>query len=331
MIGCTSFTLTSKNQKHFLSRTMDFGMEMAQQVEFVPKNKATIINYTGEQKTTKYSYLGIGQRQQDHVILFDGINDQGLMGATLYFPRFATYNKKSDNEKDNPAPYHVISYILGEYSSLAEVEAAFKNKINILNQISPTIKKVPPLHFIFSDETGRSLIIEPQQDGLHIIDNSVGVMTNSPDYRWLETNLRNYLSVIPQQHEPVEFLGKKLDPFSQGSGTFGLPGDYTPVARFVRAAFLKHYTWQPKDEIEAITLSHHILEAESIPKGAVVTPDGGIDYTCYAAYMCAESHSFYYSTYNNQRIHRVQLDKLKDSTDYQTFKIDNSEDIKDVN
>ena len=83
------------------------------------------------------------------------------------------------------------------------------------------------------------------KDGVHVYDDTVGVMTNSPDYPWHENNLNNYLTVTPKQHEPVNWLGKELHPMSQGSGNFGLPGDFTPVARFVRAAYLKTSCLKP--------------------------------------------------------------------------------------
>ena len=45
------------------------------------------------------------------------------------------------------------------------------------------------------------------KDGVHVYDDTVGIMTNSPDYPWHENNLNNYLTVTPNQHEPVNWLG----------------------------------------------------------------------------------------------------------------------------
>ena len=41
------------------------------------------------------------------------------------------------------------------------------------------------------------MVIEKTADGLHILDNPVGVLTNSPDFPWHLTNLRNYLNLSP--------------------------------------------------------------------------------------------------------------------------------------
>ncbi|MDF7638102.1 choloylglycine hydrolase family protein [Lactobacillus sp. ESL0791] len=331
MIGCSSFTMETKDKKHFLSRTMDFMMEMAEQVVFTPKNKTFAVSYNDAQEiTSKHAFIGLGviQDTDNAPVTFDGVNDAGVMGATLYFPRYASYHEKAEAGTVAVSPDKIISVILAQAESLAEIEELFTKQITIVNEASPSLKVVSPLHFIFSDASGASVIVEPQEDGVHIIKNSVGVMTNSPDYHWHETNLRNYLCVTPKQHDDVEFLGKTLTPFSQGSGTFGLPGDYTPVSRFVRTAFMKNNVEQAKDEIAGVSLAHHILESVSIPRGIVVTPDKTFDYTCYQAYMCAESRSYYYSTYGNQRIRCVRLTpELEKETDYREFKVNPQEDI----
>ena len=333
MIGCSSFTLETEDNKHFLSRTMDFMIEMAEQVVFVPKNKNFTTSYsTDNEIKSKYAFLGMGEVGNNSPILFDGVNEHGLTGATLYFPGFAVYHDAQKKGKINVSPDKVIPVILALANNLDEVARLFENELQIVNDPNSTLNKVPPLHFIFSDTSGKSLIIEPKQDGVDIIDNSIGVMTNSPDYNWHETNLRNYLSVSPQQHQPIEFLSKTLRPFSQGSGTFGLPGDFTPPSRFVRTAFLKNNVFKPRNEIEAVSLAHHILESVSIPQGIVITENQHSDYTCYSAYICSESQSYYFSTYGNQRINKITLtDELKNSDDYQQFKVNNKEDICTLN
>lgn len=331
MIGCSSFTLETKDHKHLLSRTMDFMMEMAEQVVFVPKNKTFAVSYDDKEEiTSKHAFIGMGSIQEvdNAPVTCDGVNDAGVTAGVLYFPGYASYKEKATDNTWAVSPDKVISAVLSQAASLAEVKELFDEKISIVNEVSVTLKVVPPLHFIFSDTSGKSLIVEPEEDGVHVIEDSIGVMTNSPDYHWHETNLRNYLSVQPKQHEDIEFLGKTLKPFSQGSGTFGLPGDFTPVSRFVRTAFMKNNVEQPADELSAVTLSHHILESVSIPRGIVVTTDDTFDYTCYTAYMCAESRSYYYATYGNQRIRCVRLTpELEKETDYREFKVQPKEDI----
>ncbi|WP_312682509.1 choloylglycine hydrolase family protein [Lactococcus taiwanensis] len=332
MIGCSSFTLETEDKKHLLSRTMDFQIEMAEQVVFIPRDKTFKTSYRSQTTiTSEYCCLGMGELSESGPILFDGINEMGVTAATLYFPRFAEYSKEA-LDKQAIAPDKVVPTVLTRAQNLQEVRQLFEQEITIVDESNPTLNVTPPLHYIFSDKSGQSLIIEPRAGGIVIIEDSMGVMTNSPDYHWHETNLRNYLSFTPHQRESVNFLGGRLDPFGQGSGTFGLPGDFTPPSRFVRTAFLKNYTTVAANEIEGVTLSHHILASISLPKGIVITASNSIDYTCYTASMCSESGSYYYSTYNNQRIRKISLTPaLKNELDYKEFPVNNEEDILSLN
>ena len=50
-----------------------------------------------------------------------------------------------------------------------------------------------PVHFAFHDTTGKGIVLEyTKKDGMTFYDNTVGAMTNSPDYGWHMENLRNY-------------------------------------------------------------------------------------------------------------------------------------------
>ena len=61
--------------------------------------------------------------------------------------------------------------------------------------------------------------------GLQLMDNDIGVLSNSPDFTWHMTNLRNYMNVSPRQNPEEAWNNVTLTPSGQGAGTFGLPGD----------------------------------------------------------------------------------------------------------
>ncbi|MGL4450399.1 MAG: linear amide C-N hydrolase, partial [Sarcina sp.] len=145
-----------------------------------------------------------------------------------------------------------------------------------------------------------------------------GVMTNSPEISWHFTNLRQYIGATPIQSKEVKWEGLDLSAFGQGSGTFGIPGDYTPPSRFVRAAYLKHVALKPRDEIEAITTLFHILSNCEVPKGAVLKDGKDIDYTLYTSVMCSESCTYYYKTYENSQV--VGIEMLKEDLDRKDIK-----------
>lgn len=331
MIGCSSLTLTAKDGTQLLSRTMDFFMQMAQNVIYTPAGYEMKSCYQEPTFTSKFATLGMGMNDANGTILFDGVNEAGLTAAALYFPRYAVYHPQAKKGTLPVTPDKLVQYLLSQYSSTAEVQEKLDQEITLVDQPNPTLKLTSPLHYILTDQTGACLIIEPTKDGLQFYIETIGVMTNSPDYPWMETNLRNYLAVNPQQYPAADWLSKKLYPFSQGSGTFGLPGDYTPPARFVRVAYLKQFALQPENEISAVTTAANILKSVSIPIGAVAQKPN-FDYTCYTAFMSASSCSYYFTTDTNQRLQKISLKPaLLAEKQIKSFAVACQADIKELN
>ena len=117
MIGCSSFTMETKDKKHFLSRTMDFMMEMAEQVVFVPKQKTFAVSYEARQEiTSKHAFIGMGSLD-DGPITCDGVNDAGVTGAVLYFPGYASYQEQAAPGTWAVSPDKIISVILAQAAS----------------------------------------------------------------------------------------------------------------------------------------------------------------------------------------------------------------------
>jgi choloylglycine hydrolase len=59
----------------------------------------------------------------------------------------------------------------------------------------------------------------------------------------------------------------RLAPFSYGSGMLGLPGDFTPPSRFVRAAFFQSTAPQQTTAEATVRQCFQILNAFDIPIG----------------------------------------------------------------
>lgn len=102
------------------------------------------------------------------------------------------------------------------------------------------------MRWFVADKSGEYMVIEKMADGLHLLTNPIGVLSNSPDFSWHMANLRNYMNILPYQKEEKRLGQIMLTPFGQCGGTFGLLGDYTPPSRFVRTAFLKENTFFSK-------------------------------------------------------------------------------------
>lgn len=303
---CTSLTLKTKDNCHFLGRTMDFAMDFNQCPLFIPR-KYPINNFINDSiYKTKYAVLGMGTILNKTPILADGLNEEGLACATLYLPGFAKYDETTEKNTFGIAPYDFILWILSNFKSINEVKF-YLDKIRIIDKELSLLKITPPLHWILTDKSGNSIVIEKTEKEMNVFDNPVGVMTNSPDFKWHLTNLRQYISINPSQHKDTIWNGLNLSPFSQGTGTFGLPGDFTPPSRFIRAAFLKNNLTHIDNEHDGVTGIFHILSSCNIPKGIVLKDDKSEDFTIYTSSMCVETGNYYYSTYENRQIIKLSL------------------------
>ncbi|WP_254174308.1 linear amide C-N hydrolase [Planktothrix pseudagardhii] len=136
----------------------------------------------------------------------------------------------------------------------------------------------------------------------------------------------------------------QLSPFGQGSGMLGIPGDFTPPSRFVRAvaysqsvseAFSQGYNDKGEGESfhaatgkDAILQAFHILNNFDIPKGVarehehIVEETGTTlvpaDYTLWTSASDLQLKQYYFRTYENSQIRMVDLNVHKD----RSFKIE---------
>ncbi|MGV8905110.1 MAG: linear amide C-N hydrolase [Acetobacterium sp.] len=301
---CTSITLTTADRLNLLARTMDFAFILEPELIFIPRKYPLVFEMAGPEPSAKYALMGIGQ-QQETFTFTDGVNEAGLACATLYFPGYAQYSKAIISDKTNLASYEVVGWLLANFSTIDEVKESI-SQLNIVNTPAKLFGIVTPLHWIVTDKSGNTIVIEPMMSGLVIHDNPLGVMSNSPDFDWHLTNIRNYIGINPFKIEPLKLDGLTFAPFGNGARTIGLPGDYTPPSRFIRALFGKEAINELANEDEGIKAAFHILASVDIPKGSVVT-DGGVDYTQYTACMVCNTGTYYVKTYDNNQIIRACL------------------------
>ncbi|NQX87806.1 MAG: linear amide C-N hydrolase [Halioglobus sp.] len=124
--------------------------------------------------------------------------------------------------------------IWSQFSTVSEVKAGLPMLV-IVGTFIKEIGAYAPFHYAVSDAIGESAVIEYTADGLRIFDNTVNVVTNIPRYDWHLTNLNNYVGLSAQNREARRLGERELQPFGEGTGLFGLPGDYSSPLRFVRA------------------------------------------------------------------------------------------------
>lgn len=335
IFGCSSFSWDTEDGKHLLGRTYDqFGNLEKNRIALVPRNyilRAEVNKDSPSIFSLPYSFVGMTVTGLDAPIIVDGINEKGLMGALLHYPEYAVYDTQAGDASLNIHPGFLTAYLLGQCATVEEAAGQLSG-INLTNE--RIFGQEMTVHYIFSDSTGEAVIIEPDRDGMHIYRNTIGVLTNSPDYPWHRTNLRNYTAVTNLDIPPREMINIEINGFGEGvGGGFGLPGSYSSPDRFVRTAFLKNYAVKGRDEIAGITKMFHNLAAVDVPEGILKAHSGHDIYEqtlCISA-MCAESRTYYFSTACNRRISAVRLNEEKDSKKIIYFDLQEKQDISYLN
>lgn len=162
------------------------------------------------------------------------------------------------------------------------------------------------LHWQVAGPDG-SFIAEPMEDGLHFYDDVAGVLTNNPPYPYQVMNLNNYRGLSPRTPENTFAPALDLKVYGQGFGGLGMPGDVSPMSRFVRVTFCKQHAVFPDSRDGQVTQFFHLLDAVSMVRGTVITPEGRCDETTYSCCYDAKERVYYYKTYDSGCLHGVRL------------------------
>ena len=144
---------------------------------------------------------------------------------------------------------------------------------------------------------------------MKVYDNPVGVLTNNPGFHFQTTNLCQYMNLVTGSPKNCFTSIPNLIPFGQGLGCFGLPGDFSPASRFVKAAYMCLNSVCNDDEMSSISQAFHILDSVSLVKGSVITSGNLCDITTYSCCMNATKGFYYYKTYENSQFTAIDMQR----------------------
>ncbi len=313
--ACTGIRLTAKDGSVVVARTLEFGADLESKVGVFPAGTSFVgtLPNNGSGIAFKSKYGMVGANAFGLPVLVDGLNDRGLYVGEFFFPGSAGFaNVTPQNASRAMAGYQYSMWILGNFASVAEVKAAY-DRVALVPTVIAALGMAPPVHFRIVDKTGAAVVVEPIGGKLVIYDDPLGVLTNSPTFDWHMTNLRNYVGLSADNREAVTVKGVILNSFGQGSGFYGLPGDFTPPSRFVRAVAYEAAAVQPATAADAVQQIFHILNNFDIPVGAVrdVVNGKSIDeWTLWTAAADLRNLRFYFRTFNNQSLRSVDVRKV---------------------
>ncbi|RJR42621.1 MAG: linear amide C-N hydrolase [Deltaproteobacteria bacterium] len=312
--ACTSIRIKTADGLVFYARTMEGAMDFKSQVTIIAKGTAfqgTLPDNTpkGMKWTAKYGVAGMNAYGQP--LLTDGINEMGLAVGNLMFPGYAEYQPFEPGQANATlAQYEVATWLLSSFATAAEVRQAM-SKVRVV-QGPKDVAGIMPLHFCVHDAQGNSLVIEYVKGKLHIYDNPLGVMTNSPAFDWMTTYLCNFVNLSATNVPQLDLKGFTLHQFGQGSGMVGLPGDYSPPSRFVRMVALTQAALPVKGAAAGLNLAMTVINNVDIPKGAVRDQEEKrvmYDITQWAVAADLAAKKYYFHTYANKNWRYVDLPK----------------------
>ena len=205
--------------------------------------------------------------------------------------------------KENITSFEFIPNILGTYATVNEAKEKLSN-MNIVNIAFSKEMQPATLHWMISDKD-ESIVVESMKDGLHGYHNPVGVMTNNPPFNNMLFSLNDYASLSPKQ--PTNTFGTDLNLYSRGMCGLGLPGDLSSKSRFIKCTYTKLNSMCGDSEQESVNQFFKILGSVKQQKSLCEVKPGAYEYTIYSSCTNVDTGVYYYSTYNNSRIHGVDM------------------------
>jgi len=336
--ACTALHLKAKDNGIVVGRTMEFGLDVKPDAVVVPAGTTLVSSLPKEAKgityTTKYGIVGLNFMGKHMVV--DGMNEKGMYAGALYLPGYASYPTiKSETANKSMAPEDYIAWLLGNFSTIEEIKNNYNKVILVQNPQKEIGGESFPGHFLITDRSGASIVIEPLAKGLKIYDNPLGVLTNSPTFDWHIINLSNYVNLSAINVPRINLNGKKIKSFGQGSGLAGLPGDYTPPSRFVRAVAFSESAIKLPAARETVTQVFHIMNAFDIPLGSIQEKVGDkvhYDYTQWTSVANLNDLTYAVKTYQDQSIRSIDVKKALDAAGdkIRVIKLHSTQEIKDI-
>ena len=298
---CTSIAFPARG---LYGRNLDLEYHFGEEVVITPRRHPFSFHFE-EGLTEHFALVGMATVARDTPLYAEALNEKGLYMAGLYFPGNARYFEQPAPGALNLAPYELIPWILGRCASVSQARQQLENLRLVARPFGPEYP-LAPLHWQLAGPDG-SLILEPMEGGLRIYEDEIGVLTNNPPYPFQRMNLNSYRALSPRTPANTFAPGLELEVYGQGLGGLGLPGDASPLSRFVRAAFLCRHGEFPDRRPGQVAQFFQLLGGVAMVRGSVRTAEDRCDETIYSCCCDGRQPAYYWRTYEGSAIHGVRL------------------------
>lgn len=327
---CTSILQISTeaaHPAHVLGRTMDWPTLGAGPV-FCPRDFEWRSVYDDRRYQTKYALLGSGGYHDHELDVSDGVNEYGLAVQKLTFTNGTQLADEPTPGKVHLAPYELSFYLLANFRSVQEISDHLAEVELMTDRQSLQKYGKVELHFVAADPTGRIVVIEPDRQPIRIIENPLGVLTNSNHFERQIDKLRQYVDFTPEFDKGQVALNTPRVTTGNVSGKAIPPGSYTPNSRFIRAAYNKERINLPTDENTAVDNVWHLLDSVNVPKNT----DHQATYSVYRSAVDCDSKNYYYQPYHAKQVIKIRLTKeLIEENQLRFFPVDDKIAFKEIN
>jgi choloylglycine hydrolase len=276
---CTTFRLKTTGDDVIVGRTMEFAVDLGWRLLVTPRGTActgTAPDGPGHAWTAQHGFVGVSALGRP--VVTDGINDAGLYAGLLYLPGYARYQEDEGvAASDLLSADEVATLVLASAGTVAEAVAATESVV-VWNRVEEQLGGILPIHLVLHDRSGAAAVVEWVDGERRVHENPLGVCTNAPPFDWHMTNLRNFVNLSATNVAPHELDGADVRGFGEGTGLIGLPGDWTPPSRFVRATALSQAAYRADDVETAMLTALHVVNTFDIPRG-LVRGEHGDEYT----------------------------------------------------
>ena len=319
--ACTGIRLVADDGSTVYGRSMEWGaFDLNTRVAIVPRGynftALTPEGNNGKKWRGKYGFVGLDMLEKD--IQTDAMNEKGLTVGVFFHPGFAAYMDYDKAQINNTiSAVDVPDYILSRFATIDEVNRGMK-RVRVVSINKDVTGGIPvTAHWIVTEVSGKSIVIEYLNKELRIFENPLGVITNGPEYYWHMTNVRNYINLSGVAHPPKKMEGLDFAPIGAGTGMLGLPGDFTPPSRFIRAVSWSQTKRPLKDSGEAVYELFRILDNFNLPLGSAEGSDhakealkGMRSSTIWTTVWDLSKKVLYFHTQHNRRVRKVELDRI---------------------
>lgn len=325
-IACTGISLKAKDGSYVQSRTIEWAKGALKSEYVVIPRGEQLQSYTptglnGLKFKSRYGVVGLAVVEKEFIA--EGINEKGLSAGLFFFPRYGSYGEyNTANDANTLADLQVVQWILSQFASIDEVRKAVQG-VHIVG-----LEQTAVVHWRIGEPSGNQVVMEIVNGRVAFYDNTVGVITNAPGFEWHLANLNNYVNLRPGSADNYKLGDVTLEPIGGSSAMLGLPGDFTPPSRFVRAAFFRNTAPQRADGEATVLESFHILNNFDVPIASenpqeLTLPSA----TQWTASIDLSNRKVYYKTAYNNSIRCIDLSTIDfDKVRYHSAPLDTKQE-----